>query len=157
MGVAPLHGTINFHDSIRHFWNTFGTIKERIAEQAPKKFTGAVVLGNKVLQALRQIFNLLSLFGGRELYFCCGVILKRIAVYGVDLFFRSHSLIKALAGFITQPFALHHFFHEGRWQKAFAPRIIGHRMIQVIRYVNPNIQAHNIDQAEAGGVGQSDE
>ena len=77
----------------------------------------------------------------------------------MDLFLVAFAdaFIEALAALVAQPAALDHLRDEGRQDEAFAPGIVGHGVIEVLGDVRPDIEADDVEQAEAGALGKTDQ
>ncbi len=73
---------------------------------------------------------------------------------GVSL---SRLLVKPLAGFVAEPFLLDHLLLEFERQKALAPGIVRNKFVQIGSDEPPHVEAHQIEQAEAGAVRNADE
>src|SRR5947207_3489353 len=67
------------------------------------------------------------------------------------------AFVKALAGFFAEPVALDHFLFEIEREKTVSPRIIGNQVVEIAADKGPYVQADDIEQAEAGAIGQADQ
>src|SRR5262249_2931021 len=87
------------------------------------------------------------------------VVFERAAVDRPDFFFGAlaHALVKTLAGLLAEPAALHHRFENGRDDVEIARGIVRGRLAEIAQHMYPNVDADDVQQAEAGALGQSDD
>ncbi len=157
IGVTPAHRPVDLEDLVGDFGHPFGGIEEQVAIQLPQERPDAVVSGHQRPQAQRQILDIFCRLRRGQLYLHCGMVFKGLQVDGVDLFFLADTLVVALPCLFAQPTALRHFDVKFGHQETVAPGIVRHGVIQIRSDVGPDIQAHNIEQAEASAVRQADE
>ena len=156
VGVAPAHGAIDFDDFVGDFGDAFGGVAGRGRCRASRGRCRRGRPGDQGSQALRQVFDILRGFGGGEFYLQRRVVFEGVQVDGVDLFFLADALVETLAGFFAEPAALDHFGVESGIRKRSRHGSLGTASIEIGADVGPDVQADDIEQAEAGAVGQAD-
>ena len=85
------------------------------------------------------------------------LVVERFPIQSQDLAILAHPLVKALAGFVAQPFSLDHLFFEIQRKEAIAPPVVGNKIIKICSDESPYIDAHEIEQTEARGIRHADQ
>ncbi len=88
-----------------------------------------------------------------------GVVFEGLAVERPDLFFGAFAdaFVEALSALFAEPAAIHHLLHDVGDAVQFTRRIVGRGGVEIAQDVDPDIEADDIDEAEAGTLGQADQ
>ena len=149
------HGIVDLVNRVGNFGNAMRSIGKEPRQSFAVKITGFVFATHQYFEAFAQIVDGLGRFqgGGFDLLF--GPVFQGVQIQGQDfllaVFFDF--LVKALAGFVAQPFALQHFFHKVRQFEQVVGFVIRHIFVKPLRHVRQGVQAHNVGRAEGGRFG----
>ena len=85
------------------------------------------------------------------------MIFQRLPVDGMDFAVFADALVAALAALFAQPAAFDHFRQKRLHLETVAERIVRNRLVEILRDVRPDVEAHDIEQAVAGAFRQADQ
>ena len=133
-------------------------IEKEIAEELPQELADAIGSGHQRPQALRQDPRCCARLRPRETSAFARMIFERFQIDGVDLFFLCRRACRIPGRFFRPASRARSFssVKSGR-QKAVAPGVVRGRLIKIRSDERPDIQADDIEQTEAGAVGQADQ
>ena len=159
VGEAPAHGVVYRLGGVSNFGDDRRGVGKALVEHRTHQLRGAVVFFHPRAQALAQILNILD-FAHRLKLGLAGRLVFQGFQIEVPVFLLAillDLLVKALLGLVAQPAALDEFGDEfvGALRSEVFLRhfVVGNGLPQVAADVVPNVNAHQIHQAESSSLG----